>query len=71
MREALDSEQKKKEAYIAEMKEQGYNLGSVGVRLCVVWWLVWIGGVGGWLGVGVLMWGWAGMGPISCLGVLH
>lgn len=31
VREALDSEQKKKEAYIAEMKEQGYNLGAVGV----------------------------------------
>jgi hypothetical protein len=30
---ALDKEQKKKEAYLAEMKEQGYNLGSVGGSL--------------------------------------
>ena len=39
VREALDSEQKKKEAYIAEMKEQGYNLGAVGVstRVFVCW----------------------------------
>jgi hypothetical protein len=35
VREALDAEQKKKEAYIAEMKAQGYNLGGVGVRACV------------------------------------
>lgn len=30
---ALDKEQQKKEAYLAEMKEQGFNLGSVGGSL--------------------------------------
>lgn len=30
---ALDREEKKKEAYVAEMKEQGFNLGSVGGTL--------------------------------------
>lgn len=30
---ALDREEKKKEAYVAEMKEQGFNLGSVGGSL--------------------------------------
>lgn len=53
VREALDAEQKKKEAYIEEMKAQGYNLGGVGVRWCqgFGWYMC----MDGWKGMALLI----------------